>query len=97
MLWKQNTWEIGKKNIALQMGDLTNLNIHGMNMQGYSMYINSVYFTGTVTQVKPDGTPVRVANDRGAWQAGKYDYYDRVSHNGCLALCQRKGYRQRTD
>lgn len=87
MLWKQNTWEIGKKNIALQMGDLTNLNIHGMNMQGYSMYINSVYFTGTVTQVKPDGTPVRVANDRGAWQAGKYDYYDRVSHNGCLWLC----------
>lgn len=87
MLWKQNTWEIGKKNIALQMGDLTNLKIHGMNMQGYSMYINSVYFTGTVTQVKPDGTPVRVANDRGAWQAGKYDYYDRVSHNGCLWLC----------
>lgn len=87
MLWKQNTWEIGKKNIALQQGDLTNLNIHGMNMQGYSMYINSVYFTGTVTQVKPDGTPVRVANDRGAWQAGKYDYYDRVSHNGCLWLC----------
>lgn len=87
MLWKQNTWEIGKKNIALQQGDLTNLIIHGMNMQGYSMYINSVYFTGTVTQVKPDGTPVRVANDRGAWQAGKYDYYDRVSHNGCLWLC----------
>ncbi len=81
------TWEIGKKNIALQQGDLTNLSIHGMNMQGYSMYINSVYFTGTVTQVKPDGTPVRVANDRGAWQAGKYDYYDRVSHNGCLWLC----------
>ena len=23
----------------------------------------------------------------GAWQAGKYDYYDRVSHNGCLWLC----------
>ena len=88
MLWKQNTWEIGKQNIALQYGDLTNLNIFGMNMEGYSMYLNSVYFTGTVTQVKPDGTPVRTANDRGAWQNNtQYDYYDRVSHNGCIWLC----------
>ena len=88
MLWKQNTWEIGVQNIAMQFGDLSNLNIFGMNMEGYSMYLNSVYFTGTITQVKPDGTPVITANDRGAWVNNtQYYYYDRVSHNGCIWLC----------
>lgn len=92
MLWHQNTWEIGKANIALQYGDMTNLKTaFDMDMQGYSMYLNSVYFTGEITQVKPDGTPVRTANDRGAWEAGKYDYYDRVSHGGCLWLCVAEG------
>lgn len=87
-LWKQNTWEIGVQNIAMQEGDLSNLSIFGMDMTGYSMYINSVYFTGTVSQVKPDGTPVMTANDRGEWVNNtKYDYYDRVSHNGCIWLC----------
>ena len=87
MLWKQNTWEIASANIALQYGDLSNLNVHGMQMTGYSMYLNSVYFTGTIMQTKPDGTPVRTANDRGAWAAGHYDFYDRVSHDGCIWLC----------
>lgn len=88
MLWNQNTWEIASSNIAYQDGDLSNLNIHGMTMDGYSAYLNSVYFTGTVKQVKPDGTPILVAHDRGQWTPGTiYDYYDRVSHNGCLWLC----------
>ncbi|WP_302461988.1 hypothetical protein [Phocaeicola plebeius] len=87
-LWKQNTWEIGVANIAKQSGDLSNLNVFGMNMEGYSEYTNSVYFTGTITQVKPDGTPVITANDRGAWKNNtQYYYYDRVSHNGCIWLC----------
>ena len=88
MLHHQNEWEITAANIAMQYGDLTNLNVFGMNMEGYSMYLNSVYFTGTITQMKPDGTPIRTANDRGAWEYNtKYDYYDRVSHNGCIWLC----------
>ena len=88
MLWNQNTWEISASNIAYQDGDLSNLNIHGMDMVGYSAYLNSVYFTGTIKQVKPDGTPVQTANDRGEWRSGtKYDFYDRVSHNGGLWLC----------
>ena len=88
MLHHQNEWEITAANIAMQYGDLTNLNVFGMNMEGYSMYLNSVYFTGTITQMKPDGTPIRTANDRGAWENNtKYDYYDRVSHDGCIWLC----------
>lgn len=88
-LWKQNTWEIGVANIAKQSGDLSNLNIFGLNMEGYSEYTNSVYFTGTVTQVKPDGTPVITANDRGSWppEDNHADYYDRFSYDGCLWLC----------
>lgn len=89
MLWKLNTWEIGAQNIAMQFGDLTNLNVFGMNMEGYSMYLNSVYFTGTITQVKPDGTPVMTANDRGAWPPSDNhaDYFDRFSYEGCIWLC----------
>lgn len=88
LLWKQNDWEFTVGNISMQYGDLTNLNIFGLNMSGYSMYLNSVYFTGTINQVKPDGTPVLVANDRGQWESGtKYEFYDRVSHDGILWLC----------
>ena len=89
MLWKQNTWEIGKTNIAMQYGDLSNLNVFGLQMDGYSMYLNSVYFTGTIAQVKPDGTPVRTANDRGAWPPADNhaDYFDRFSYQGCIWLC----------
>lgn len=88
MLINQNTWEIGKQNIALQYGNMSNLNVFGLDMTGYSIYLNSVYFTGEIKQVKPDGTPVMTANDRGAWENNiTYDYYDRVSHNGCIWLC----------
>lgn len=88
MLRNQNTWEISAANIAMQSGDLSNLNVHGLDMTGYSMYLNSVYFTGTVRQLKPDGTPVYTANDRGEWVSGEnYAFYDRVSHNGGIWLC----------
>ena len=87
MLWKQNTWEIAAANIALQYGDLSNLAVHGMQMDGYSMYLNNVYFSGKIMQVNPDGTPIRTANDRGEWEAGHYNFYDRVSHGGSLWLC----------
>lgn len=88
MLWKQNDWEIGKRNIALQYGDLSNLNIFGIKATGYAFYGNSLYFTGTVTQIREDGTEVMVANDRTDWNPGDFAaYYDRVSYQGGLWLC----------
>lgn len=88
MLWKQNDWEIGKRNIALQYGDLNNLNIFGINATGYAFYGNSLYFTGTVTQIREDGTEVMVANDRTDWSPGDFAaYYDRVSYEGELWIC----------
>lgn len=89
MLVGQNTWECGPGNIGLQIGDLSGLSVHGMQMEGYSAYLSNVYFTGTIKQVRPDGTPVEAANDRGQWDAAKapYAYYDRVSHEGRIYLC----------
>lgn len=88
LLKNQNTWEISSGNIAMQWGDLTNMNVHGLDMTGYSVYLNNIYMTGVFKQVKPDGTPVQTVNDRGAWVSGtEYAFYDRVSHNGSLWLC----------
>ena len=89
MLVGQNTWECGPGNIGLQLGDLSGLSVHGMDMEGYSAYLSNVYFTGTIKQVRPDGTPVLSAADRGQWDAAKapYAYYDRVSHGGRIYLC----------
>ena len=89
MLKGQNDWEISKANIKKQSGDLSNLNVFGLNVEGYSEYTDSVYFTGTVTQVTPDGTTVLTANDRGAWppEDNHASHYDRFSHNGSLWLC----------
>nr|UWI01260.1 MAG: hypothetical protein [Bacteriophage sp.]DAI18067.1 MAG TPA: hypothetical protein [Caudoviricetes sp.]DAI58396.1 MAG TPA: hypothetical protein [Crassvirales sp.] len=72
----------------MQFGNLDNLNMFGYDMRGYSAYLNSVYFTGTITQVKPNGEEIRYANDRGPWEPDThYDYYDRVSVLGYLWLC----------
>lgn len=89
MLWKQNTWEISAANVALQYGDLSNLNIFGLNMDGYSMYLNNIYMTGIIKQIKPDGTPVQTLNFReeGYILGVHYDYYDSLSYNGSMWAC----------
>ncbi len=89
MLWKQNTWEISAANVALQYGDLSNLNIFGLNMDGYSMYLNNIYMTGIIKQIKPDGTPVQTLNFReeGYIPGEHYDYYDSLSYNGSMWAC----------
>lgn len=89
MLWKQNTREISAANVALQYGDLSNLNIFGLNMDGYSMYLNNIYMTGIIKQIKPDGTPVQTLNFReeGYIPGVHYDYYDSLSYNGSMWAC----------
>ena len=88
LLKNQNTWEISASNIAMQYGNMENMSIHGLDMKGYSMYLNNIYMTGVLKQVKPDGSPVNVANEREEWVGSEdYGYHDRVSHNGSLWLC----------
>lgn len=60
MLTRQNTWEIGKNNIALQWGDLSNLSVFGLDMTGYSAYLNNIYMTGTIEQTGGTGSPYRL-------------------------------------
>lgn len=50
-----NSWEIGSGNIGAQFGDMTNLSIFGINMQGYSEYLDNVYMRGRIEQL--DLTP----------------------------------------
>lgn len=44
-------WEFTINNIAAQRGDLSNLNVFGLQLEGYSEYINNVYFTGIIHQL----------------------------------------------
>ena len=43
-------WEYSVNNIAAQFGDLANLSIHGLQMEGYSAYLNNIYMSGTIQQ-----------------------------------------------
>lgn len=46
-----NNWEFTVDNIAAQRGDLSNLSVYGLDMTGYSEFINNVYFTGIIHQL----------------------------------------------
>ena len=88
LLKNQNGYEITEANLAMQYGDMTNMSLYGIDMAGYSIYLNNVYFTGILKQVNASGEEVKTANDKGAWVSGTtYSYYDRVSHKGSLWLC----------
>lgn len=45
-----NDWEISPTMIAAQFGDLSNLSVHGLQMTGYSAYLNNIYMSGTIHQ-----------------------------------------------
>lgn len=83
-----NNWEITKDMIAMQLGDLSNLKLFGMDMTGHSAYLNRIYMTGTIKQISNDGvTEVSVPAFKGEWKAGTYWYYDEVTHNGSTWIC----------
>lgn len=83
-----NNWEITKDMIAMQLGDLSNLKLFGMDMTGHSAYLNRIYMTGTIKQISNDGvTEVPVPAFKCEWKAGTYWYYDEVTHNGSTWIC----------
>jgi len=88
MLWKQTTFEISAANIAQQTGDLSNMTVHGKTMTGYSAYLDSIYMTGAIHQIKPDGTTAPLPNYLPNWKSGdEVNFYDEVSHEGGVWLC----------
>ena len=72
----------------MQLGDLSNLKLFGMDMTGHSAYLNRIYMTGTIKQISNDGvTEVPVPAFKGEWKSGTYWYYDEVTHNGSTWIC----------
>ncbi|MCE9106561.1 hypothetical protein [Bacteroides pyogenes] len=47
-----NDWDIRSENIAMQFGDLSNLSVYGLQLEGYSAYLSNVYFTGLIVQLQ---------------------------------------------
>ena len=45
-----NDWEFTAQNIGAQFGDLSNLSVFGLNMTGYSAYLNNIYMSGVIEQ-----------------------------------------------
>lgn len=83
-----NGWEITKEMTAMQLGDLSNLKLFGIDMTGHSAYFRNVYMTGVIKQISDDGvTESRIPCFKGEWLAGTYYYYDEVTHNGASWLC----------
>ena len=57
-----NWWEFRKENIGAQFGDLSNLSVFGLDMAGYSAYLNNIYMSGTIHQFEED-LPLRMEID----------------------------------
>ena len=46
-----SNWEFTAENIAAQFGDLTNLSVFGIQMSGYSAYLDNIYLQGMVSSL----------------------------------------------
>lgn len=44
-------WEFTAENIAAQFGDLTNLSVFGIQMSGYSAYLDNIYLQGMISSL----------------------------------------------
>ena len=68
-----NDWEFTKQNIAAQFGDLSNLNVYGLNMRGYSAYLDNIYMSGTLEQINT------IVDQLSSYQVDFSDYVDVVT------------------
>lgn len=60
-----NDWTFTQSNIAAQFGDLSNLNVFGLDMTGYSAYLDNVYFSGTIQQIEKAPLRMEIENPGG--------------------------------
>ena len=83
-----NTWDPEPAQMKSWFGKKKGMTVAGINADNYSAVLQNIIMTGLIFQVDEiTGQTVRVPLDKGEWVAGKYAYYDRVSHNGALWLC----------
>lgn len=64
-----NDWEFTENMIAAQFGDLSNLSIFGLNMKGYSAYLNNIYMSGTIQQFVKLGRKMHIDQSLGGYMA----------------------------
>jgi hypothetical protein len=84
-----NTWEFSASNIAMQFGDLSNLSVYGLDMTGYSAFMNNLYVSGTINQIS--ATPLRLTLDT---DGDQFLAYGESIHVTCTAL---RGWEDLTD
>jgi len=83
-----NTWDPEPAQMKSWFGKKKGMTVAGINADNYSAVLQDIIMTGLIFQIDEiTGNKVRVPLDKGEWVAGKYAYYDRVSHNGALWLC----------
>ena len=83
-----NTWDPEPAQMPAWFGKKKGMTVAGINADNYSAVLQNIIMTGLIFQADEiTGQTVRVPLDKGEWVAGKYAYYDRVSHNGALWLC----------
>ena len=56
-----NDWEFSSSMIKAQFGDLSNLSVFGLQMSGYSAYLDNIYMSGTIKQF--EDLPLRMEID----------------------------------
>ena len=62
MLVNVSTWEFQVANIAMQEGDLDNLKVYGLDMTGYSIYLENIYMSGTIKQIEKLAVRMEIEN-----------------------------------
>ena len=83
-----NTWDPEPAQMPAWFGKKKGMTVNGIDCEKYSAVLQQVLLTGLIFQIDEiTGNKVRVPLDKGEWVAGKYAYYNRVSHNGALWLC----------
>ena len=83
-----NTWDPEPAQMPAWFGKKKGMTVNGIDCEKFSAVLQQVLLTGLIFQIDEiTGNKVRVPLDKGEWVAGKYAYYDRVSHNGALWLC----------
>lgn len=61
------TWTFTAQNIAMQWGDLSNLSLLGLDMQGYSAYLSNIYLSGHIEDVEVNGAHIDLQLLNGGW------------------------------
>lgn len=83
-----NTWDPEPAQMPAWFGKKKGMTVQGINADNYSAVLQNIIMTGLIFQIDEiTGESVRVPIWKGEWKAGKYGYFNEVSHNGSRYLC----------